>query len=765
MKTNSHFNLLILLLVMMLPVSCLDSVHKLYDEFRTTQNVDTLQNFKLKGLDEQYKALDGIVNDFSGIQTKLKAVSVQLEGQIWLFEKQAGDIQKELDKLHSDITRDSTQVENLLAKHLADTQEKIAACNAALEALAQMDLQIEQLCGELDGHIDEALAGYYDYLKATYVTLEAQQELQSQITSALALIRDIKRRVGEMEERIDGTLEDSLEAMQDRIETLVTNGLTNYYTIAELEAQRLLLQTQVSANKALLDQIKKDREDLASELAAGFSETESKIAKLSSDINALRSELTQGYKDAIAAAISGSQSRLTAYLQTVLKAAYDAAVAKAAAVSRSIDAAERRMNNLEASTKNALARLNGALDEIDATITALMNGIQSISDVPQTSTGFIPVSVNRSHTYASVTLDYVISPASAAGTLANVWKSAVKVKAVHAATKAAPKIIDLPVLGFESNATTGRVSVTVDAIGLGEDFFSGEVEALAALAVTNGVDQVTSTFAKHLTPYEDIVIGIEATYTTSGRNQTIDLLNPEALFHFGSLTGILSIEYGDGTTGLATSHTYTSSGTHEVFFVLSSYPSEISADAFAGCINLTSIQLPSSVKVIDDGAFNACTALGNISFPSGLMRIGNLAFMNCNSSAFNRVTLPESLEEVGTMAFFNCTQLGGSLTIPSNLYNIQSQAFYGCSRLTSVLYIEDGVHDIAEFAFATSYSATASRSIPFSSVYSYSTQPPSASVYAFGYNPNRTLYVPRGSRSAYQEAAGWNKFTNITESL
>ena len=116
------------------------------------------------------------------------------------------------------------------------------------------------------------------------------------------------------------------------------------------------------------------------------------------------------------------------------------------------------------------------------------------------------------------------------------------------------------------------------------------------------------------------------------------------------------------------------------------------------------------------------------------------------STGLTSVTIPNSVVAIRTGAFYGCTGLT-SITIPASVEKICLQAFYGCTNLKSItcssptppsFYDPDDSFEEDEELF------------PFSDV-----------TYT-----KATLYVPKGSKSAYQETGHrkyWYKFRNIVE--
>ena len=163
-------------------------------------------------------------------------------------------------------------------------------------------------------------------------------------------------------------------------------------------------------------------------------------------------------------------------------------------------------------------------------------------------------------------------------------------------------------------------------------------------------------------------------------------------------------------------------------FVIPSSVTTIGNNSFYGCL-LTNIEIPSSVKIIEDWAFGHCTNLTNITIPNGVTSIGFCAFYR---SGLTSISVPGSVLELGDDAFAAistlqlinvdasnavyksidgvlCTKDGthliccpggriGSYTIPSSITTIDPFAFFYCEAITSIT-IPNNVMAIGDFAF------------------------------------------------------------------
>ena len=121
----------------------------------------------------------------------------------------------------------------------------------------------------------------------------------------------------------------------------------------------------------------------------------------------------------------------------------------------------------------------------------------------------------------------------------------------------------------------------------------------------------------------------------------------------------------------------------------------IGSHAFSLSDGITEVNIPASVKTIDEGAFGGCEHLRRISLPNGLEVIGDWAFYDCGELVLS--ALPASLKKLGRYAFDKNESLT-SITIPESVTQLPEGLFRECKNLVSVR-LPEGLTAVDQLAF------------------------------------------------------------------
>lgn len=116
--------------------------------------------------------------------------------------------------------------------------------------------------------------------------------------------------------------------------------------------------------------------------------------------------------------------------------------------------------------------------------------------------------------------------------------------------------------------------------------------------------------------------------------------------------------------------------------------SGVADGAFANCIRIQGIELPTTVLTIGSRGFYRCTALRVVQMPKSLTAIGSQAFEGC--TALIDVVIPNSVVEMGEEVFKDCSGIR-HFVLSRALTEIPDGAFQGCSSVTDYIIPEQVV--------------------------------------------------------------------------
>lgn len=107
----------------------------------------------------------------------------------------------------------------------------------------------------------------------------------------------------------------------------------------------------------------------------------------------------------------------------------------------------------------------------------------------------------------------------------------------------------------------------------------------------------------------------------------------------------------------------------------------ISYKGTAADVTIPSCYKGKPVTMIDHAAFHDNSAVTSVTIPDSVTSISDDAFGFC--SQLTNISIPNSVTYIGFSAFNSCTSLK-SITLPSSLSTIQSYAFYNCGNLKTI---------------------------------------------------------------------------------
>jgi len=143
--------------------------------------------------------------------------------------------------------------------------------------------------------------------------------------------------------------------------------------------------------------------------------------------------------------------------------------------------------------------------------------------------------------------------------------------------------------------------------------------------------------------------------------------------------------------------------------------------------------MPNTVLEISDLAFSSCNNLTSIIFSNKLNRIRDAVFIHCKG--LTSINLPRSITSIGYSAFNDCANLI-SINIPNSVTYLGNTTFWDCINLKSIHAQSTEPVELDNERYNTFFG------VPLNSC---------------------ILYVPKGSKTKYENTPQWWDFKNIVE--
>ena len=278
-------------------------------------------------------------------------------------------------------------------------------------------------------------------------------------------------------------------------------------------------------------------------------------------------------------------------------------------------------------------------------------------------------------------------------------------------------------------------------------------------------------------------IGYSAFYGCSGLTGELEI--PASLISiesnaFYNCSGLTSVDYaGDLASwcgiGFGNENSNPLGYAHNLYFndalvtevTIPNTMNSIGQYAFQGCSNLTAVYYQGDLASWCGFSFGNEYSnplryahnlyidnelLTELIIPSTVTSIGQYTFQGC-SSLTGDLVIPNAVTSIGKYAFSDCSGFNGSLFIGSGIQTINPYTFAGCTGFTGSLILGVQVNNIGDRAFENCNS--------FTLLISENPNPVTARNTSFnGMNYSIPVYVPDAMVSNYQNATGWNVFSN-----
>ena len=649
--------------------------------------------------------IDELSNRIDKLEQKIPTIDEQaasIAQSIIALEKVDLELENLIDKLENSNNVSSTMVTEFKAR----------------------DFELHSRIDNLKKFVDEELKSSNDWLTLTFATLEQYNAIATSIAEIKVLVSISK--IGDKTQNLNSAISDA----ENSIKTWVGDLLSNYYSIAEVDAKIAAIERSQANNDDAIEDINDEVEDLKTSL---------KKAK---------EELTTAYKSAIEDAIVSNNGVINNRIANEIKTINSRIDNEIAAINNRLNDIEKRLDTLEDKVDDMYERkLNIEFDNLEdigfvAGGTCKVNYVITQSAPPVhiatiAQNGWRANVTKTSETEGYITV-YAPNPLTSEPVIVLVSDENTTIMRSLSFVEGVTTIVT-KAYAITSEATTLNIDVqtnldyTVNIPTEANSWISlKDITTRATMrndVIKLDVEENTSKTSRSATL--QLVCNDTEVGTISIYQQGVEIANNE-LIYTSSDGGIVTPYQVMGFSSNIISNTYSNG---RGLIVFDKDITSIGEYAFYECSKLTSIQMPESVTEVREYAFY-CTNLCNIVLSENISKLGDYSFYK---TKIKNIDLPTKITSIGCCAFSKSDLI--SIDIPNNITSINEYTFNDCNSLVNVV-IGERVNYFYSYAFANCER--------LSTVYLKPKYKPGYSSSIFvNASSNLIIYVPRASLSDY----------------
>lgn len=536
-----------------------------------------------------------------------------------------------------------SKVDEQLSEHISSLEDKSSEEFAALkDASSSLKNQI----AELEKYIDNQLSETTDWVNGTFATLE-------QHNTVVAQIEKIKTQV----DNLKPELLDAISKSEEALKTWVSEQLTDYYKIAEIDAKI----------EAIENSIKSGDETITASLN-----------ELKESLQATKTALTEAYTKAIEDAITNNNGVINSKIAAEIAAVNKRIDNEVDAINTKIAALEERIEAIEDKLDEILGRKLDITFDVDSNIVVATNYTFEIGYSVTSSTNSATVEVTSS---ADIKAKVVTNGLN--GKISITTGNAIDEYSKVVVFVSNGENVIMRSITFEqatvqiNNSDTKIIPVEGGKVEL--SFLTNvECEVVIPSSASSWLTVAPTTMA-----LEQRSITLQATANEG--------LNRSAVVTVKSVEGNLAVEYTIKQESNIVILNYTTNDSKPLdLYSAEGFGAELAENSYDAATGKGFLKFNGKIDTIPANAFVACTNLTWIEIPDCITTIGDSAFRGC--SAIEEITIPSSVKSIGTSSFAGC---GGKATI-----NCEIGYDYFASANFTVVTIGDNISKILDYAFA-----------------------------------------------------------------
>jgi len=389
---------------LVLPLILSGCIEGQIEEVRT--QVETLKQVEIASLEKQVKEVSSSITELNKLKeetaeyiAKLEALKAKLEGELSNLNTKLDNIKKDFK---TELSASETEIKKQLETVQGALETKIADINTTIGILKEKDSSLEKKISDLKTYADGTF-GKKTWVEATFATLASQNALIDDITAVKAQVDALDVSIGNIEKEITdlidtkiatatlylneelagkireltddyrdyiskckqalyqafaATIEQSIQASEEKIKSWVSDKLKDYYTVAQAKAQ-------VEAMYALLGNVPEGKS------------LQGEINTLIEDLQNAKEVIIKDYEALIKSAIETSEGKMTQEMNEKISTLQNDVIAP---LVEAVTSLEGEVQKLTTKLSSLVERVN----TLDEQIAAINKSLAVLSDLKMT---------------------------------------------------------------------------------------------------------------------------------------------------------------------------------------------------------------------------------------------------------------------------------------------------------------------------------------------------------------------------------------------
>lgn len=538
-----------------------------------------------------------------------------------------------------------SEVDEQLSEHILSVEE---TSNKEIASLKDVNTSLKNQIAELEKYVNEQLSKTTDWVNGTFATLEQYKAVTEQLEKIKTQVDNIKPE-----------LLDVISKSEETLKTWVSEQLTDYYKIAEIDAKL---------------------ESIDKKIKEGDEENAKALKELKEQLEKDKTEITEAYQKAIKEAIDTNNGEIDKKISKEIEVVNKRIDEEVKAINTKISDLEARIKAIEDKLDEILGRKLDITFDVDCNIVVAPNYTFEIGYSVTSSTNSATVEVTSSADIKAKVVTNGLNGKISITTGNTIDEYSKVIVFVSNGENVIMRSITFELATVKiNNSDTKTIPVEGGTVEL--SFLTNvECEVVIPSSASSWLTVVPTTRA-----LEERTITLQAT-ANEGTNRS-------AVVTVKSVEGNLAVQYTINQESNITIFNYTTNdgkpldpyttegfgaelaensydaATGKGYLKFNGKIDTIPANAFVACTKLTWIEIPDCIKTIGDSAFRGCSAIEEITIPSSVKSIGTSSFEGCggkaninckigsyafNSADFTEVTVGDDVTAIKSRAFRNC---------------------------------------------------------------------------------------------------------------